>query len=135
MSGQDGSYLSKFLLTKDYDIWGTSRDFNKMQISNLKRLGVFDKIKFVSVGCEDFDKLFQLISKVLPDEIYYLAGQSSVGLSFNDPKETISSNVMGVLNVLEVCRIVKKEIRTYNVDSMWGLGTPEDLKNYLENYK
>lgn len=127
VSGQDGSYLSRFLLAKDYEIWGTSRNVNKSQISNLKRLGVFNKIQFISASCEDFDKLFQLIAKVLPDEIYYLAGQSSVGLSFKDPKSTISSNVMGILNVLEVCRIVKKKIRIYYAGSSECFGDTEGI--------
>jgi GDPmannose 4,6-dehydratase len=63
----------------------------------------------------------------LPDEIYYLAGQSSVGLSFAEPKETISSNVLGILNVLEVCRLISKKIRIYYAGSSECFGDTDGI--------
>ena len=117
VSGQDGSYLAQLLLGKGYEVWGTSRNANKSRLINLKKLGIDKKINLVSVLNDDFQKLSKLISELLPDEIYYLAGQSSVGLSFLEPKETISSNVLGILNVLEICRLISKEIRVYYAGS------------------
>ena len=117
VTGQDGSYLAELLLKKGYDVWGISRDANKSKLINLKKLGIDKKIYLVNVLNDDFQKLSNLISELLPDEIYYLAGQSSVGLSFVEPKETISSNVLGILNVLEVCRLISKKIRIYYAGS------------------
>ena len=117
VSGQDGSYLAQLLLGKRYEVWGTSRNTNKSRLINLKKLGIDKKINLVSFQNDDFQKLSNLISELLPDEIYYLAGQSSVGLSFLEPKETISSNVLGILNVLEVCRLISKKIRIYYAGS------------------
>ena len=117
VTGQDGSYLAELLLKKGYDVWGISRDANKSKLINLKKLGIDKKIYLVNVLNDDFQTLSNLISELLPDEIYYLAGQSSVGLSFEEPKETISSNVLGILNVLEVCRLISKKIRIYYAGS------------------
>ena len=117
VTGQDGSYLAQLLLAKGYDVWGTSRDSKKSKSTNLEKLGIDKKINLISILNDDFQKLLSLINELLPDEIYYLAGQSSVGLSFLEPKETISSNVLGILNVLEVCRLVSKEIRIYYAGS------------------
>jgi GDPmannose 4,6-dehydratase len=117
VTGQDGPYLAELLLEKSYDLWGTSRDVKKSKLINLKKLGIDKKINLVSVLNDDFQKLSNLINELLPDEIYYLAGQSSVGLSFVEPKETISSNVLGILNVLEVCRLISKKIRIYYAGS------------------
>ena len=87
VSGQDGSYLAQLLLGKGYEVWGTSRNANKSRLINLKKLGIDKKINLVTILNDDFQKLLNLISESLPDEIYYLAGQSSVGLSFQEPRK------------------------------------------------
>lgn len=117
VTGQDGTYLAEFLLKKGYDVWGASRDSKKTKLTNLVKLGIDKQINMVSVLNDDFQKLSSLINELLPDEIYYLAGQSSVGLSFLEPKETISSNLLGILNVLEVCRLVRKKVKIYYAGS------------------
>lgn len=117
VTGQDGTYLAEFLLKKGYDVWGASRDSKKTKLTNLVKLGIDKQINMVSVLNDDFQKLSSLINELLPDEIYYLAGQSSVGLSFIEPKETISSNLLGILNVLEVCRLVRKKVKIYYAGS------------------
>jgi len=127
VTGQDGPYLAELLLEKGYDVWGTSRDASKSNLINLKKLGIDKKINLVSVLNDDFQKLSNLISEVLPDEIYYLAGQSSVGLSFLEPKETISSNVLGILNVLEICRLISKKIRIYYAGSSECFGDTKGI--------
>ena len=127
VTGQDGSYLAELLLKKGYDVWGISRDASKSKLINLKKLGIDKKINLVSVLNDDFQKLSNLISELLPDEIYYLAGQSSVGLSFLEPKETISSNVLGILNVLEVCRLISKKIRIYYAGSSECFGDTDGI--------
>jgi len=66
---------------------------------------------------EDFRSVFMAVKQAMPDEIYYLAGQSSVGLSFEQPAETIQSIVLGTLNMLEACRMFDKQIRLYHAGS------------------
>lgn len=117
VSGQDGSYLAQFLLNKGYTVWGTSRDAQGSSFGNLKRLGIFGQVKLLSMVPEDFRSVFMAIKQSTPDEIYYLAGQSSVGLSFEQPAETIQSAVIGTLNMLEACRMFDKEIRLYHAGS------------------
>ena len=117
VSGQDGSYLAQLLLSKGYTVWGTSRDAQGSTFGNLIKLGVFNQIKLISMVPEDFRSVFMAIKQSNPDEVYYLAGQSSVGLSFEQPAETIQSVVIGTLNMLEAIRMADKEIRLYNAGS------------------
>ena len=116
-SGQDGSYLAQLLLSKGYAVWGTSRDAQGSALENLKTLGVFAQVSMLSMVPEDFRSVFMAIKRSVPDEIYYLAAQSSVGLSFEQPAETIQSAVIGTLNMLEACRMFDKEIRFYHAGS------------------
>ena len=85
VSGQDGAYLAKLLLEKGYFVCGTSRDAQISPFRNLLRLGIWEQISFESLVPTDFRSVLQVISKVEPDEIYNLAGQTSVGLSFEQP--------------------------------------------------
>jgi GDPmannose 4,6-dehydratase len=101
VSGQDGSYLSKLLLKKGYKVWGTSRDVQGSNFSNLKFLGIYNDICLLSMVPEDFRSVFMAINNSNADEVYYLAGQSSVGLSFEQPAETMQSITIGVLYILE----------------------------------
>lgn len=117
VSGQDGSYLAQLLLSKGYTVWGSSRDPQGSVLSNLKKLSISNQIKLISMVPEDFRSVFMAIKHSKPDEIYYLAGQSSVGLSFEQPAETIQSVVFGVLNMLEAVRMADKKIRLYHAGS------------------
>jgi len=120
VSGQDGSYLADLLLQKGYEVFGTSRDAQGSSFSNLKKLGIAGRIKYISMVPEDFRSVLMALRKSNPDEIYYLAGQSSVGLSFEQPAETIQSITMGTLNILEGCRMMEekgKQIRIYHAGS------------------
>ena len=117
VSGQDGGYLAQLLLGKGYNVWGTSRDSQGSYFSNLKKIGIFDEVKLISMVPEDFRSVFMAIKQSNPDEVYYLAGQSSVGLSFEQPAETIQSIVIGTLNMLEACRMADKEIHLYHAGS------------------
>jgi GDPmannose 4,6-dehydratase len=120
VSGQDGSYLAALLLSKGYTVFGTSRDAQGSSFSNLRKLGIQDQITFLSMVPEDFRSVLVALRKSNPDEIYYLAGQSSVGLSFEQPAETIQSITMGTLNILEGCRMLEtanKELKVYHAGS------------------
>lgn len=117
VSGQDGSYLAQLLLSKGYAVFGTSRDVQGSSFSNHQKLGIKDRIQYLSMIPEDFRSVLVALRKSNPDEIYYLAGQSSVGLSFEQPAETIQSITLGTLNILEGCRMMDKTIRLYHAGS------------------
>jgi GDPmannose 4,6-dehydratase len=117
VSGQDGAYLAKLLLSKGYDVFGASRDAQMSSFANLKTLGIYEKISKISLAVNDFRSVLQSIQQVKPDEIYNLAGQSSVGLSFEQPVETLESISIGVLNLLEAIRFTRKKIKFYNAGS------------------
>ena len=117
ISGQDGSYLAKLLLEKGYFVCGTSRDAQVSSFRNLLRLGIREKVKYESLVPTDFRSVLQVISKVEPDEIYNLAGQTSVGLSFDQPVETLESIATGTLNFLEAIRFIGAPIKFYNAGS------------------
>lgn len=117
VTGQDGAYLAELLLTKGYQVFGTSRDAQTASFNNLKVLKIWDKVSCVSMAPNDFRSVLQVLSKVEPDEIYNLAGQSSVGLSFEQPVETMESIAIGTLNLLEGIRFLGSSARLYNAGS------------------
>lgn len=117
VSGQDGSYLAALLLSKGYSVFGTSRDVQGSSFSNLHQLGIKEQVQCISMVPEDFRSVLVALRKSSPDEIYYLAGQSSVGLSFEQPAETIQSIALGTLNMLEGCRMMDKQIKLYHAGS------------------
>ena len=117
ISGQDGAYLAKLLLQNGYDVWGTSRDAQISSFHNLERVGIRKDVQLASVALNDFRSVLQVLFKVQPDEIYNLAGQSSVSLSFEQPVETQDSIYLGTLNLLEAIRFTGKAIKLYNASS------------------
>jgi GDPmannose 4,6-dehydratase len=117
VSGQDGSYLARLLIDKGYEVWGTSRDAQATSFANLSRLGISDRVRTISMAVNDFRSVLQAISGCEPDEIYNLSGQSSVGLSFEQPVETLESIAIGTLNLLEAIRFLSRPIRFYNAGS------------------
>ena len=128
VSGQDGSYLAKLLLSKGFKVYGTSRDAEVQKFSNLKTLGIKERISVVSVAINDFGSVFQCIKNISPDVIYNLASQSSVALSFSQPHETMESIELGTLNILESIRLYGKEIKFYNACSSECFGDTGEKK-------
>lgn len=117
ISGQDGTYLAQLLLDKGYEVHGTARDSQTTIFPNLVILGIRNKIQCHSMALNDFRSVLQIMSKVRPDEVYNLAGQSSVGLSFDQPVETLESISVGTLNLLEAIRFLARPIKLYNAGS------------------
>jgi GDPmannose 4,6-dehydratase len=117
VSGQDGAYLAQLLLDKGYEVFGTSRDATLNSFSSLTRLGIRERVRLLSVAPSDFRSVLQAIVQVSPDEIYNLSGQSSVGLSFEQPVETMDSIGTATLNLLEAIRFTGRPIRFYNASS------------------
>jgi GDPmannose 4,6-dehydratase len=127
VSGQDGAYLAQLLLNKGYFVCGTSRDAQMSSFGNLVRLGIREQIKLESMALNDFRSVLQVLMKIEPDEVYNLAGQSSVGLSFEQPVETLESIATGTLNLLEAIRFTGKPIKLYNAGSSECFGDIGDL--------
>ena len=125
ISGQDGSYLAQLLLGKGYEVIGTSRDAQVARFEGLKRLGILDRVKLESMSPTDFRSVFEVLSKWLPQEVYNLAGQSSVGLSFAQPVDAINSMLNGTVTLLETIRFLKQPIRFYNAGSSECFGDVE----------
>ncbi len=126
ISGQDGSYLAKLLLDKGYDVWGCSRDREVARFDNLRQLAIFDRVVLRSASLNDFRSVVQVIAEADADEIYNLAAQSSVGLSFEQPVETIDGSVNGTINILEALRFLKSRARMYNASSSECFGNTHD---------
>lgn len=129
ISGQDGSYLARLLLEKGYEVHGTSRDHEASTFGNLERLGIKNKVALHSLVLSDFRSVFSVVERVRPQELYNLAGQTSVGLSFSLPVETFESISVGTLNMLECMRMLKLGIKFYNAGSSEAFGnTPDGAK-------
>lgn len=117
ISGQDGTYLAELLLREGYAVFGTSRDAELTSFGNLRSIGIRDRVHLLSSSPSDFRSVMQAIKQAEPREIYNLSGQSSVGLSFGQPMETMESIVTATLNMLEAVRFLDPRIRFYNAGS------------------
>ncbi len=125
VSGQDGAYLARLLLQKGYEVYGTSRDSYINFFLNLSSLDIKDDVETLSMAINDFRSVVNVLKNVAPDEIYNLAGQSSVGLSFEQPVETLESNNTGTLNLLEAIRFLDLPVKFYNAGSSECFGNTQ----------
>ena len=105
ITSQDGAYLSKLLLEKNYKVVGLIRNSQNQTLSNLVYLGIKDNIQYEVGDLQDGISLSGILNKIKPDEIYNLAAQSSVSLSFQYPLNTLQYNCMSVMNLLELIKI------------------------------
>jgi GDPmannose 4,6-dehydratase len=125
ISGQDGAYLAASLLEHGFEVHGTSRDKESSTHSNLRRLGIYDRITYHSAVLHDFRTVVGVIKNVNPEHIYNLAAQSSVGLSFEQPVETIDSIMHGTINIMEALRFLSLDAKFYNAASSECFGNTE----------
>lgn len=125
--GQDGAYLARWLLSKGYRVIGSSRDASGSARSNLKRLGIDAQVQVVSMAINDYRSVLQTVKQAAPDEIYNLAGQTSVGLSFEQPVEALESITLGTVNLLEAIRFVERPIRLYSAGSSECFGDTQGV--------
>lgn len=116
ISGQDGAYLAKLLVEKGYEVFGISRN-KKPDIYNLEYLKIDDKVKIFQCNLLSYKKVYELVQKIHPNEIYNLAGQSSIDISFVEPMETLTHNINSVMNLLEAIRQTDKKIKFYQATS------------------
>ena len=106
ITGQDGAYLAHLLLQKNYRVIGIIRSYNNSNLSKLKHLQIEDQLKLEECDLTDIPSIINILKKYQPQELYNLAAQSSVGLSFEQPIGTITFNSISVLNLLESIKIV-----------------------------
>src|SRR4029079_18846026 len=126
ISGQDGAYLAKLLLEKGYNVIGTSRDAQGCAFANLEKLGLREEVECCSMVLTDFRSTLQTLARAKPDEVYNLAGPSSVALSFEQPVEAFESIGLGALNLLEAVRFLDRPVRVYNASSSECFGDTEN---------
>jgi len=126
ISGQDGSYLAKLLLERGYEVWGSSRDAEQTSFHNARQLGIYDSLRLVSLNLRDVGSAIGVLQRIRPQQVYNLTGQSSVGLSFEQPVETVESIALGTLNLLESIRLTNRDIRLYNAGSTECFGDTGD---------
>ena len=127
ITGQDGAYLSRLLLSKGYEVIGLVRSNSHTNKNGLIRLGVLENVTLLECDLIDLSQLIQIISTYKPVEIYNLAAQSSVSLSFAQPIGTFSFNTMSVFNLLEAIKLVDKRIKLYHASSSEMYGKVEKL--------
>lgn len=136
ITGQDGTYLANFLLNKGYSIIGLVRNNSRTNMKNLRYLDIDDKINFIKIDLLNLSNIVRIIEKNEIDEIYNLAAQSSVGLSFSEPIETLEFNIVSTAKLLEAMRITNPKIKFYQASSseMFGNVKKENLpinENFL----
>ncbi len=127
ITGQDGAYLSRLLLDKGYEVVGLVRDSAVPNTSRLQALGADRDVRLMPVNLMDLSNLTRAIGQARPDEIYNLASQSSVGLSFAQPIGTVELNVLSTLNLLESVRLLALAPRIYQASSSEMYGRVDDL--------
>jgi len=130
INGQDGSYLAEFLLDKGYEVWGTLKR-NSVSENQTSRLGdIYPKVKLEYADLTDLSSLIRVISLCQPDEIYNLAAQSHVRISFDQPLYTANTTGIGALNVLEAVKLVKPDCKIYQASSSEMFGNTIDSDGF-----
>ncbi len=127
ISGQDGAYLSQLLLKNGYKIIGLVRSHSDTDLKGLRYLRIADKIMIEECDLSDFSQVIKIIKQYQPDEIYNLAAQSSVSLSFKQPIGTFSFNTISVFNLLEAVKMINSKIKFYQASSSEMFGSINHL--------
>lgn len=126
ISGQDGAYLAQFLLQKGYKVVGVVRNTSS-SLNHLKYLAIDGEVQIMECDLRDIVGIINIITVIKPTEIYNLAAQSSVSLSFQQPISTFEFNTLSVLNLLEAIRITSLPIRYYHASSSEMFGKVTNL--------
>lgn len=127
VNGQDGAYLSKLLLEKNYKVIGLLRNQKSVNLKNLNYLGIASKIIYENCDLTNLGDIINIINKYQPKEIYNLASQSSVGMSFNNPIETLEFNILSTAKILEAIKLLNKNIKFYQASSSEMFGSANSL--------
>lgn len=129
ITGQDGAYLAELLLDKGYEVYGTYRRTSSVNFWRIEELGIQDheNLNLVEYDLTDLGASVRLVERVSPDEIYNLAAQSFVGVSFEQPETTTQITGIGALNLLEAIRIVNPKIRFYQASTSEMFGKVQSV--------
>jgi GDPmannose 4,6-dehydratase len=130
INGQDGSYLSEFLLCKNYEVHGTLKRNSVAENQTSRLENIYDKITLHYADLSDLSSLVSVIQKVMPDEIYNLAAQSHVRISFDQPIYTANVTGVGTLNLLEAVKLIKPDTKVYQASSSEMFGNSIDNDGY-----
>jgi GDPmannose 4,6-dehydratase len=130
INGQDGSYLAEFLLDKGYQVFGTLKRNSVAENQTARLENVYDKIKLFYADLTDLSSLISVIQQTQPDEIYNLAAQSHVRISFDQPIYTAQVTGIGTLNVLEAVRLIKPDAKIYQASSSEMFGNSIDSDGF-----
>jgi GDPmannose 4,6-dehydratase len=134
ISGQDGAYLAQLLLEKGYQVHGTYRRTSSVNFWRIEELGIQNhpNLHLVEYDLTDLGSNISLVQKVQPDEIYNLAAQSFVGVSFDQPTTTAQITGIGALNLLEAIRLVNPKIRFYQASTSEMFGKVQAIPQVEE---
>lgn len=129
--GQDGPYLAKYLLEKDYKVYGLIRRYSNPSLANLEYLGISDRIEYVDGDMTDESSLINAVKITRPDEVYNLAAQSFVGASWQQAKLTTEVNALGVLSLLNSLKFISPTSKFYQASTseMFGLSNEEGFQD------
>ncbi|MCX8743962.1 GDP-mannose 4,6-dehydratase [Snodgrassella sp. B3882] len=129
ITGQDGAYLTELLLNKGYKVFGTYRRTSSVNFWRLAELGIENhpNLSLVEYDLTDISASIRLIKDIEPDEVYNLAAQSFVGVSFDQPVTTAEITGIGALNLLEAIRIVKPDVRYYQASTSEMFGKVQEI--------
>ena len=127
ITGQDGAYLSRLLLQNNYRVIGLIRSSYGANVNKLRYLNILDEIELKECDLTDLSQVIKILTEFKPDEIYNLAAQSSVSLSFQQPIGTIQFNINSVVNLLEAIRLVKPDTKFYQASTSEMFGKIEEL--------
>ena len=129
ITGQDGAYLTELLLSKGYKVFGTYRRTSSVNLWRLEELGIekHPNLSLVEYDLTDISASIRLIKNTQPDELYNLAAQSFVGVSFDQPVTTTEITGLGALNLLEAIRIVKPDVRYYQASTSEMFGMVQEI--------
>ncbi|WP_457623727.1 GDP-mannose 4,6-dehydratase [Persephonella sp.] len=125
--GQDGAYLAKLLLEKGYEVWGADRRSGDSSNWRLKELGIENDVKILYMDLLELTNIMRVIEKIKPDEVYNLAAQSFVGVSFDQPILTSEIDAMGVLRLLEAIRMFKPDTKFYQASTSEMFGKVQEI--------
>lgn len=134
ITGQDGAYLTKLLIDKDYKVYGAFRRTSDMHLNKLRFLGVDDKVSYVPLELHEFTNIYKTIEEIQPDEIYNLGAQSFVAVSFEIPVYTADVTALGALRVLEAIRKINPQIKFYQASSSEMFGKAQSIPQNEKTY-
>jgi GDPmannose 4,6-dehydratase len=127
ITGQDGAYLSRLLLEKGYQVFGGYRRSANTNYESLRYLNIFERIEMVPLEVLEMTNILRVLEHCQPDEVYNLAAQSFVGISFDQPLLTSDVTALGALRVLEAIRTVNPKIRFYQASSSEMFGMAQEI--------